>query len=121
MRLIEDPASDRKDRLDMSPDQRRPRATKHVEQRLIHRCQGPIVEKREEPARRAVDQRVEAVLGNAGTQRIHHGPRVEHSAGKVCRRYSRMTAIVSSGWLMCGQWPVARNTRSVLPGSIQWR
>ena len=27
-----------------------------------------------------------------------------------------MTEMVSSGWLMCGQWPVARSTRSVLRG-----
>jgi hypothetical protein len=106
VRLVEDAAADVQNGLDVSTAELRALVAEHLEQRSVREADRSVVGERDEAARGFVEQRVDRVrVGRHASQRVEcHPARADTTgAGAGLRRYSRMTSIVSSGWLMCGQ------------------
>src|SRR6185437_70276 len=114
VRLVEELSGAREQHLDVFAQQLVATVAQAIEQRGVDERDARVVAKGDEPARRAVEQ-----LGNVADHPRHrHARQADTVAGW---RYSAMSAIVSSGWLMCGQWPVAFMIRIVLCGSCASR
>jgi hypothetical protein len=85
MRLVKDPAPDAQNRLDAPALELVAAVPQHVPECRVRGANGPIIGERDEPARRGLEQRVDPKVDVGET--IRHRP----------LRYSRITAIVSSG------------------------
>src|SRR5689334_22620583 len=89
VRLIEDAARRGQQRVHVVAHQPASvRDSQHLGGSGIGELNVAIIADDEKPARSGIEQRIQ----------ILHG---------ACCRYSFISAIVSSGWLMWGQWPVA--------------
>src|SRR5687767_2778497 len=72
-------------------------------QRRVHARDTPVIREHHDTAWRVVERE------------IHQVEIARVSEGEQVARYSLIKRIVSSGWLMCGQCPVASMTQKLLP------
>ena len=98
VRLIEDAAAHRKNALDVAADHLGGGIAEHIEQRAVRGANRAVIGEGYESARLVIEQRIERRRGGA-----HAGLQARPSPGTGICRYSRITAMISSGWLMCGQ------------------